>query len=49
MLVDVLEVGLCALGLGNFVKIVLFLSVKDRKFALVSNRVLLYFGNEAAI
>ena len=49
MLVDVLEVGLCAHRFRYFVEIELFFTVKYGEFALVSNRVLLDFGNEVPI
>ena len=49
VLVDVLEVGLCAHRLRDFVEIELFFTVKYGEFALVSNRVLLDFGDEVPI
>ena len=49
MLVDVLEVGLCAHRFRYFVEMVLFFTVKYGEFALVCYGVLLDFGNEVPI
>ena len=49
MLVDVLEVGLCAHRFRYFVEIELFFTVKYGEFALVCYGVLLDFGDEVPI